>query len=105
MLVVQVDNSIPRGLSKTLPGKTISYHLVERHLRYCDSIILGNFYRTYYIILPQTPKIGVQAVKRRVSKLARENNWGPVAIGAAAYPSDSDHPKELIELAVEDACT
>jgi hypothetical protein len=105
VMVLQVDNSIPRGLSKTLPGRTISYHVVESHLRYCDSIMLGNFFRTYYIILPQTPKFGIKAIKMRLNRLAREKNWGPLAVGAAAYPEDSDDPRELIELAVEDACS
>ena len=105
VMILQVDNSIPRGLSKTLPGRTISYHVVESHLRYCDSIMLGNFFRTYYIILPQTPKIGIMAVKKRLRRLAREKNWGPLAVGVAFYPEDSDDPRELIELAVEDACS
>lgn len=105
VMVLQVDNSIPKGLSKTLPGRTISYHVVESHLRYCDSIMLGNFFRTYYIILPQTPKFGIKAVKRRLSRFARENNWGPLAVGAAFFPEDSDDPRELIKLAVEDACS
>jgi len=105
VLVLQVDNSIPRGLSKTLPGRTISYHVVESHLRYCDSIMLGNFFRTYYIILPQTTKFGAKAVKGRLTRFAREKNWGPLAVGAAFFPEDSDDPRELIELAVEDACS
>lgn len=104
VMVLQIDNSIPRGLSRTLPGKTISYHVVESHLRYCDSIMLGNFFRTYYIILPQTPKFGIQAVKARMIKLARGKSWGSLAIGVAFYPEDSDDPRELIELAAEDAC-
>ncbi|MDF1590263.1 MAG: hypothetical protein P1P89_02010 [Desulfobacterales bacterium] len=105
VLVLQVDNSVPKGLSKTLPGRTISYHMVESHLRYCDSIMLGNFFRTYYIILPQTPRLGIKAVKGRLSRVAREKNWGPIAVGAAFYPEDSDDPRELIELAVEDVCS
>ena len=32
VLVLQVDNSIPRGLSKTLPGRPISCHVLESHL-------------------------------------------------------------------------
>jgi hypothetical protein len=105
VLVVQVNNSIPRGLSKTLPGRTISFHIMESHLRYCDSLMLGNFFRTYYIILPQTPKFGVMAVKRRLNKLSWEKNWGNLAIGVATYPEDSDDPRELLELAIEDACS
>ena len=105
VMVLQVGHSIPRGLSKTLPGRTISHHVLESHLRYCDSILLGNFFRTYYIILPQTPKFGIKAVKVRLSRFAREKNWGPLAVGAAFYPVDSNDPRELIELAVEDACS
>lgn len=104
VLVLQVDNSIPRGLSKTLPGRTISYHVLESHLRYHDCLMLSNFFRTYFIILPQTPDFGVLAVKRRLNKLAHEKSWGPIRIGSAAYPEDSDDPKELLAISIEDAC-
>ena len=102
-LVIHVDNSIPVGLSKTLPGRTISYHVMENQLRYYDSLMLGNFFRTYYVILPQTFQVGSRSVKRRIKKLAWENSWGPIRIGLATYPEDSDDPKELLRLAVEDS--
>lgn len=104
VLVLQVDNSIPRGLSKTLPGRPISCHVLESHLRYHDCLMLGNFFRTYFIILPQTPIFGVLAVKRRLDRLAREHSWGSVRMGTAAYPEDGDDAKILLEISIEDAC-
>jgi len=104
VMVIQVDNSIPRGISRTLPGRTLSCHTLESHLRYCDKIMIGNFFRTYYIILPQTPKLGLTAIARRLNKISREKNWGTLAIGSATYPDDSDDPRELLELALENAC-
>ena len=99
VLVVELNNSVPRGLSKLMPGKTISFHVLKKHIRVYDKVI-GPFLRRYYIILPQTDKSGVSAVKKRVYKLAQEHNWGDVLIGTAVYPEDGESPKALLDKAI-----
>ena len=101
ILVVELNNSVPRGLSKVMPGKTISFHVLEKHIRAYDKVI-GPFLRRYYIILPQTDKNGVSAVKQRVYRLAKEHNWGDVLIGTAVYPEHGESPKALLDKAINE---
>ena len=101
ILVVELNNSVPRGLSKVMPGKTISFHVLEKHIRAYDKVI-GPFLSRYYIILPQTDKNGVSAVKQRVYRLAKEHNWGDVLIGTAVYPEDGESPKALLDKAINE---
>jgi len=102
VLVVELNDSVPRGLSKVMPGKTISFHVLKRYIRVYDKVV-GPFLRRYYIILPQTDKNGVNAVKQRVYKLAEEHKWGDVLIGTAVYPEDGKTPKALLDKAIVSA--
>ena len=101
ILVVELNNSVPRGLSKVMPGKTISFHVLEKHIRAYDKVI-GPFLRRYHIILPQTDKNGVSAVKKRIYRLAEEHNWGDVLIGTAVYPEDGESPRALLDKAINE---
>jgi hypothetical protein len=97
-LLLEVTNSTPRGLSKFLPGKTLSFHLLQKNLRQYDKIV--NFLiRRYYIILPQTSKSGSEKVKKRIIKLAELHNWGKVNLAIATYPEDGINAKTLIKKA------
>jgi len=42
VLAVEVNHSVPRGLSRVMPGKVISFHLMEKFLRGYDKM-LGPF--------------------------------------------------------------
>jgi len=101
ILVVELNNSVPRGLSKVMPGKTISFHVLEKYIRERDKVI-GPFLRRYYIILPQTDKDGVSAVKKRVYRLAEEHNWGDMLVGTAVYPENGESPRALLDKAIND---
>lgn len=101
ILVVEPNNSVPRGLSKVMPGKTISFHVLEKYIRERDKVI-GPFLRRYYIILPQTDKDGVSAVKKRVYKLAEEHNWGDMLVGTAVYPENGGSPRALLDKAINE---
>ncbi len=99
ILVVEMSHSVPRGLSKVLPGKTISFYLLKKFIRSYDRMI-GPYWRRYIIVLPQTDRNGANVVKQRIYDLAKENNWGTVSIGMAVYPEDSKEPGILIENAI-----
>ena len=99
VLAVEVSHSVPQGLSKLLPGKTISFHLLKKYLRGYDKM-LGPFLRRYFILLPQADGDGVDAVKTRIYRLALENNWGTVATGTAVYPEDGKNPQALLDKAI-----
>lgn len=101
VLVVEVSHSVPRGLSKILPGKVVSFHLLQKYIRSYDKMT-GPHYRRYFIIFPQTGREGAEAVKERIYKLGQEHNWGIVSTGMAVYPEDGISPKELIEKAIDD---
>jgi hypothetical protein len=103
VLVVEVDDSIPRGLSRLMPGKTISFHVLKRNLRNHDKVI-GPFVRRYFILLPQTGENGVRAVEERLHQLAEEHRWGRIRVGAAAYPEDGSTSVALLEKAAGDPC-
>jgi len=99
VLAVEVSHSVPRGLSRVMPGKVISFHLMEKFLRGYDKM-LGPFWRRYFIILPQTGREGADSVKQRINKLARKHNWGVVSIGMAVYPEDCKSSIALLDKAI-----
>jgi len=99
VLVVEVSHSVPRGLSKVMSGKTISFDVLQKRLRGYDKAI-GPVLRRYYIILPQTDKNGVSVVKQRVYRVAQEQDWGDVFIGTAVYPEDGESHKTLLDKAI-----
>lgn len=99
VLIVEVSHRVPRGLSKLLPGKTISFHLLERHIRNYDTIV-PSLRRRYYIILPQTDKKGVNVVKERIKKLAEKYGWGAMTIGAVVYPNDGENAEKLLNTVI-----
>jgi len=99
VLVVEMSHSVPRGLSKVMPGKTISFHVLQKHLRGYDKVV-GPILRRYYIITPQTDKNGVNVVKQRIYRLAQEENWGDLSIGIAVYPEEGESPEALLNKAI-----
>lgn len=99
ILSVEVPHSVPRGLSKLLPGKTISFHVMEKHIRQYDTII-RSILRRYFIVLPQADKKGVKVVIDRIKNLADEYGWGSIVISSAVYPDDGDSASVLLEKAV-----
>ena len=101
VLIVEVNNSVPRGLSRVMPGKTVSFHVLERNLRGYDRII-GPDMRRYYVILPQTDPEGVRTVRERLARLAGEQNWGDISIGSAIYPDHGLKAKALLDRANAD---
>jgi len=98
VLSIEVPHNVPRGLSKLLPGKTISFHVMEKHIRQYDTII-KSLLRRYYVILPQADKNGVKVVIERIKNLAGEYGWETIMIGSAVYPEDSKKAEELLEKA------
>jgi GGDEF domain-containing protein len=101
VLVVDISHSVPRGLSKLLPGTVLSFHLLQKHVRSYDNII-GPHRRRYYIVSSQTDKEGASAVKERIFKLAGEHNWGDLLIGMAVYPEDGKTSRALLNKALSE---
>lgn len=99
VLAVEISHSVPRGLSRVMPGKVISFHLMEKFLRGYDKM-LGPFWRRYFIILPQTGREEADSVKQRINRLARKHNWGVVSIGMAVYPEDCKSSRALLDKAI-----
>ncbi len=101
ILTVEVSHSIPRGLSKILPGNVVCFHLFKKHYRSYDKVI-GPYWRRYYIVLPQTDKPGAKIAKQRIAGLAEENNWGDVSVGMAVFPEDGKDTDTLLEKAINE---
>ena len=77
VFAVDISHSVPRGLSKLLPGNVVSFHLMQKYIRSYDHMI-GSNRRRYYIIFSQTNRDGANAVMQRIHNLAEEQNWGGV---------------------------
>ena len=99
VLTVEVNHSIPRGLSKILPGNVVCFHLFKKHYRSYDKVI-GPYWRRYYIVLPQTDKPAANIAKQRIAELAEEHKWGNVSIGMAVFPEDGQDSGTLIDQAI-----
>jgi len=95
VLVVELSHSAPRGLSKLLPGKTLSFHILKKNLRLYDKVIdLSS--RRYHIILPQTDRKGADAVKERILRLSQAHRWGDIMVGTAVFPEDGESSNLLL---------
>jgi GGDEF domain-containing protein len=101
VLVVDMSHSVPRGLSKLLPGNVLSFHLLQKHVRSYDHII-GPHRRRYYIVSSQTDREGASAVKERIHKLAEEHEWGDLSIGMAVYPEDGKTSQAILNKALSE---
>ena len=96
VLAVELSHSAPRGLSKILPGRMISFHVLKENLRSYDHTIESHYMRRYYIVLPQTDKEGVEVVKTRIYMIAKEKKWEDLSIKSAIYPDDGRTSKRLL---------
>ena len=99
VFVVDISHATAKGISALMPGKTISFHLMRKYIRGYDKLF-GPFFRRYYIILPQSDRNGVNAVKQRIYKLAKEHNWGDLSIGEAVYDEDGKSALALLDTAI-----
>ncbi len=101
ILVVDMSHSVPRGLSKLLPGNVLSFHLLQKYIRSYDHII-GPHRRRYYIVSSQTDRKGASAVKQRIYDLAEKHKWGGLSIGMAVYPEDGKTSQALLSKAISE---
>ena len=101
VFAVDISHSVPRGLSKLLPGNVVSFHLMQKYIRSYDHMI-GPNRRRYYIIFAQTNRDGANSVKQRIHKLAEEQDWGDLTIGTAVYPKDGNTPQALLSKAISE---
>jgi len=101
VFAVDISHSVPRGLSKLLPGNVVSFHLMQKYIHSYDHMI-GPNRRRYYIIFGQTNRDGANSVKQRIHKLAEEQDWGDLTIGTAVYPEDGNTPQALLSKAISE---
>ncbi len=99
VFVVDISHSAPKGISVLMPGKTLSFHLMRKHIRGYDKLF-GPFSRRYYIILPQSDRNGINAFKQRIYMLAKEYKWGDLSIGEALYDEDGESAQALLDTAI-----
>ncbi len=99
VIVVDISHATPRGISTLMPGKTISFHLMRKYIRGYDKLY-GPSFRRYYIILPQSDRNSINAVKKRIFKLAEEHNWKDLSIGEAVYDEDGKSAQALLDTAI-----
>ncbi len=99
VFVVDMSRAVPKGISALMPGKTISFHLMKKYIRGYDKLF-GPFFRRHYIILAQSDRNAVNAVKQRIHKLAKEHNWGDLSIGEAVYDEDGKSAQALLDTAI-----
>jgi hypothetical protein len=99
VIVADISHAAPKGISALMPGKTISFHLMRKHIRGYDKLF-GPFFKRYYIILPQSDRNKVNAFKQRIYKLAKEYNWGDLSIGEAVYDEDAKSAQALLDTAI-----
>lgn len=99
ILGINLSSSAPRGLSKLLPGRTLSLHLLEKNIRYYDKL-LNYAYKIYLIILPQAKKDDINEIKERIYSFAQDYKWGEIYINTAVYPEDGEDPRSLLKKVV-----
>jgi len=99
VFVVDISHSAPKGISVLMPGKTLSFHLMRKHIRGYDKLF-GPFFRRYYIILPQSDRNGINAFKQRIYRLAKEYKWEDLSIGEALYDEDGKSAQALLDTAI-----
>ncbi len=64
--------------------------------------MIGPNRRRYYIVSSQTDRDGANAVKQRIHKLAKEQDWGNLTIGTAVYPEDGKTSQALLSKAISE---
>ncbi len=101
-LLIEIDNSVPRGTSEFLPGRTLMVTLFEDAIRNTDMLERTGF-RLYSIILTETNQLeGSLVVKERIKNLAKDKGWGEIKVGLASYPDNGGTAQELIDFATGD---
>lgn len=102
VLLLEMDNSVPRGVHEFLPGRTLTVSIVSDTIRETDFLERTGF-RVYTVILTETNHIeGAMVVKRRMIETAEQKNWGEIKLGLASYPENGNTAKELLDYAVKD---
>lgn len=103
ILILEVRESVPRGVHYLVPGVTMNVEHISKHLRKYDTVLKVRR-RRYTLLLPEAETMDAPSiVKKRIEKIAEENKWGDVNIGIATYPEDGETPEELLRKAYYDA--
>ncbi|MBI4640308.1 MAG: hypothetical protein HY731_06415 [Candidatus Tectomicrobia bacterium] len=98
LLLLDIPGSVPHGVHKVLPGKTLGVKHLEDQVRPYDTVTEVGL-RRYMVILPQTELAGTAVVKERIRALARQHGWGEVRIGLAVYPENGNTGDLLLQWA------
>jgi hypothetical protein len=98
VLLMEVKDPQRSGFHKLLPGIPLSVEQMGQNLRAYDNVERSGR-RLYTILLPQTDAQGVEAVKKKVIRLAEEAGAQKIHVGTAVYPEHGEDAEALLEKA------
>ncbi|TKJ38555.1 hypothetical protein CEE37_12380 [candidate division LCP-89 bacterium B3_LCP] len=102
ILLLDVAETTPRGVHKHLPGITVNVHHFRSMLRQYD-VIYKTKLRRYFVMLPNLHESdSAHTVKDRIQFTSRMQEWGPINIGIAIFPTDGKSSRELLRAAERD---
>jgi len=102
ILILDVAETTPRGIHKSLPGITVNIRHFRSILRDYDTVVKAKL-RRYSVILPHLDEgESARLVRDRILFTARLHDWGAVNIGVAIFPEDGTTSRELIKAAEKD---
>jgi hypothetical protein len=99
ILLVDVAEETPRGVHKHLPGVTVNVRHFRSVLREYDTVIKTKL-RRYTVVLPHLEEgESIRVVKDRITFTAWTQDWGPVNVGIAIYPTNGNTSREILQAA------
>lgn len=98
LLLLDIPKSVPRGVYRVLPGRTLGVKHIEDKIRPYDIVTEAGL-RRYMVILPQTDLAGTDVVKERMRTLAQQQGWEEIHIGLAIYPQHGSTGDLLLQWA------
>jgi hypothetical protein len=102
VLILDVAESTPRGVHKSLPGLTVEVKHIRDLLRDYDTVMKTKL-RRYSVILPHLGAgESAHLVRDRILFTSRLQEWGPVNVGIAIYPDNGASARDLLRFAEKD---
>ncbi|MBI5374380.1 MAG: hypothetical protein HZA77_03030 [Candidatus Schekmanbacteria bacterium] len=102
IMIMDIEDSVGRGIHYFLPGRTVNVEHVEKEIRKSDQFLQVD-YRRYKVVLSHiTADNSANIIKDRLLKIAEEKKWPDIKIGVATYPTDGESAESLINSAIAD---
>ncbi len=105
VLILEVAETVSRGVHDHLPGVTVNVKHFRSLLREYDMVIRTNL-RRYTVVLPHLEASeSAPLVRDRLLATAHSQDWGAINIGLAIFPQDGVTPRELLQAAERNLTT